>query len=84
MTVDELAKHTHYGSAKKDSGAMTHTNPNDGRWKFNSAVLCSDKYEKADNPPVWNWWCETTSIGNDKAHNTLQPSKAVYIWARTA
>lgn len=83
VTVDELASHTHFGSARKDNGLTAHTDPKNGRFKFDGAVLCSDKYERSDNPPVWNWWCTTLKTGDDKAHNTLQPSKAVYIWTRT-
>lgn len=84
MTVDELAAHKHFGSAKKDNGLMVHTDPKDSRRKFDTAVFCADKYENADNPPCWNYWCETTKVGNNQAHNTLQPSKAVHIWLRTA
>ena len=84
LTVDELASHAHFGSARKDNGLATHTDPKDGRWKFTGSVLCSDKYEASDNPPVWNWWCTTLETGSSEAHNTLQPSRAVYIWSRTA
>ena len=84
VTVDEMAKHAHYGSAKKDNKGFSRTDPGDGRFKFNMDIICSDKYERSDNPPVWNWWCITTQAGNDQAHNNLQPSKGVYIWARTA
>ena len=84
MTVDELAKHAHYGSAKKDGPGFSRTDPGDGRYKFESAIFCSDKYEKVDNPPIWNWWCITMDTGKNQAHNNMQPSKAVYIWFRTA
>ena len=84
VTVDELAEHAHYGSAKKDAPGFSRADPGDGRFKFNCDILCSDKYEKVDNTPVWNWWCITMDAGNDQAHNNIQPSKGVYIWTRTA
>ena len=86
VTVDELAAHRHYVSALKNNGSATHTDPGTGsdKQKFESADIATDKYEEADNPPIWNWWGRTKATGGDKPHNNIQPCEAVYIWVRAA
>lgn len=82
LTVDELAHHNHCISALKSNSGFTRSDPKDGRLIFNTGLACADKYEKADNPPCWNWWGTTTETGSSSPHNTMQPSMAAYIWRR--
>lgn len=82
LTVEELTKHSHFISALKSNQGLSHSDPKDGRLKFNGSTACADKYEKDDNPPCWNWWGVTAETGSSSPHNTMQPSMAAYIWHR--
>lgn len=81
LTVYELTKHDHCVSALKNGPGYSRSDPKDGRLKFGSVVACADKYEIGE-APCWNWWGTTNTSGQDRPHNTMQPSMAAYIWRR--
>lgn len=72
LTVDELARHKHQsglGWKNQDIG--------------NVSGLSDSKHGRADsNMPNSSW--ESGFTGGDKAHNNIQPCKAVYVWVRAA
>lgn len=79
MTVDELAQHSHVYRIYVSSLGTTQKDAQYGKFlaaNFDSSIDwdCGDKLS-----PEYHIF----STGNDKAHNTLQPSRAVYIWSRT-
>ena len=86
MTVDELPQHSH-GENVNGSGADSWND------KFGNLVtLPSDSTGSIYGYAIRNSgsWIEkayrvyTDYVGSSEPHNTLQPSKAVYIWHRTA
>ena len=81
LTVDELASHYHCVSAPKNGPRSSHSDPKDGRMKFEEFDACADKYEMGE-APCWNWWGNTKEVGSSRPHNTMQPSMAAYIWHR--
>lgn len=73
-TVDELAKV--YPKMLFQSQDYDTTTPPVHELFITKSV--NDKYgHRFQNPPL-------LPFGNDKPHNTMQPSKAVYAWIRTA
>lgn len=86
LTVDELAEHRHgenINGAGNDSWndkfgpLVTLPNQSTGITAGYAAKNSGDWVTGAYR--VYNEWS-----GSNQAHNTLQPSKAIYIWARTA
>ena len=72
LTVDELARHYHQSGL----GWLDPDKPSDPQITDTVHGQCN-----ANRPNItWN----SGSTGGDKPHNTIQPSKAVYIWLRTA
>ena len=86
MTVDESAAHRH--------GQNINGNGED-KWldKYGTMVTLPTK----STGDIGGYACEYTGIwvsgayrvntdytGNNMPHNTMQPSKAVYVWIRTA
>lgn len=72
IAVEELAKHKH---------------PSGLGWRDPERPdipdLSDTMHGRCDaNRPNNNWYSDFT--GEDKPHNTMQPSKAVHIWHRTA
>ena len=80
VTVDELAKHNHVYRIYVGSLGTTQKDAQYGKFlaaHYNSDTICGC----GDNlSPEYHIF----PTGADKAHNTLQPSRAVYIWSRTA
>lgn len=80
MTVEELAIHNHVYRIYIGSLGTTQKDTQYGKFlaaDYNSSIIwdCGDKLS-----PEYHIF----PTGGDKAHNTLQPSRAVYIWSRTA
>lgn len=72
LTVDELARHYH-------QSGLGWLDPNEP----SNPQLTNRSHGRSDaNEPNMTW--DSGSTGGDKPHNTIQPSKAVYIWLRMA
>lgn len=79
-TVEELSKHSHVYRIYVGSPGTTQKDAQYGKFlaaRYDSGIIwdCGDKLSSEYH---------IFSTGRDKAHNTLQPSRAVYIWSRTA
>lgn len=72
MTVDELAKHNH-NSILDDRLA---TDVDEYADTFYNTTHWSKHWRLIDNNIRYK--------GGDQPHNNVQPSKAVYVWRRTA
>ena len=80
VTVEELAEHSHVYRIYVGSLGTTQKDTQYGKFlaaKYDSSIMC-DCGDKLSPEHHINF------TGNDKAHNNIQPSKGVYIWARTA
>ena len=76
MTVDELAKHKHL--LYHDHNFKAYYNPiDDSNTPWQQALVRSNRYGHDED-------FSGAPAGANKPHNNLQPSKAVYIWLRTA
>ena len=80
LTVEELSKHSHVYRIYVGSPGTTQKDAQYGKFlaaRYDSGIIwdCGDKLSSEYH---------IFSTGRDKAHNTLQPSRAVYIWSRTA
>jgi len=74
LTVEELAYHHHEDVAVYGTESTTATNH---RQTYNYDIEDTSGH-------VVSTGFNTTDTGSNKAHNTMQPSKAVYVWTRTA
>ena len=74
MTVEEMAEHSH-----KD--VAVHGDISDVATNYRKTYVCDIK----ENNSYWVYTgYNTGAAGTNQPHNNLQPSKAVYIWFRTA
>lgn len=72
LTVDELASHFHQSGL----GWVDLGHPSNPALTDNRHGRCNE------NRPNRSW--DSGITGKDRPHNTMQPSKAVYVWVRTA
>ena len=72
LTVDESAKHSH-------QSGLGWGDPK----TYGTTELSDTKHGRVDTNQPSNGW-STSNVGQDKPHNNIQPSKATYIWFRTA
>ena len=86
IAVDELAEHRHQETINGDG--------NDARNNSYGPLVSLPKQSTGSAigyaAQIIEYWIKTAyyvytyNAGSNKAHNTMQPSKAVYIWVRVA
>ena len=74
LTVDELAWHKHNSILDDTQVTDDETRPNADAWY--QATRWTNHYRQINN--------NVNGAGGDAPHNNVQPSKAVYVWRRTA
>lgn len=88
LSTDEMPKHKHgigmafalSGRIVGAIGLMGNSNHFIGR----GSGEFTDFSERREDMPGFEHYHDIADSGNDKAHNNIQPSIAVYVWKRTA